>query len=495
MQLDGYIRVSRIGGRSGEGYISPDDQRATIQMHADMIGATIANWETDEDRTGANLERPGFQRILARMERGESDGFIVKQIDRFARNTVDGLTIIRQVIGRDQVFISATEQLNAATPEGRYMLTQFLAIGELFVERIRASWLTAKGRAVDRGVHIGPTPVGYLRAKPEPTKPLHVSMQVAENLLDGLGYRLTPSMLVPDPHYGPAITRLFERAARGESSHHLAKWMTTHAPRHNDVPWSSSEIRRWLRNRTYLGEVAVRNVGTSAIGHPPLTDPATFLAAQPPPGGRRRTASKPLLSGLVRCASCRHSMVGHMANQRSGNLTQNYLCGYRSRGCPEPAMIAANTLNPYVAELATRHLEGHLTAVKSQQALTVAARELSAAEREVETFVADTASRSLMGDQVWRHGLELRVKDRDMKRVRHEALLRQESVLGEIVDLSNLTGDNLRLYLGGVIRTVWVRRGARQPPEDRTMIVWADDPRDFEIPGPHRSGPFPPVEW
>jgi hypothetical protein len=34
MILDGYIRVSRVGGRDGEGFISPRDQRAAIEQWA-----------------------------------------------------------------------------------------------------------------------------------------------------------------------------------------------------------------------------------------------------------------------------------------------------------------------------------------------------------------------------------------------------------------------------------------------------------------------------
>ena len=37
-RVAGYIRVSRIGGRSGEGYISPDEQREAIAAYAEGAG-------------------------------------------------------------------------------------------------------------------------------------------------------------------------------------------------------------------------------------------------------------------------------------------------------------------------------------------------------------------------------------------------------------------------------------------------------------------------
>lgn len=44
LTLDGYIRVSRIGGRKGDGYIAPDVQRERIEEYAHELGATIGQW-------------------------------------------------------------------------------------------------------------------------------------------------------------------------------------------------------------------------------------------------------------------------------------------------------------------------------------------------------------------------------------------------------------------------------------------------------------------
>ncbi len=69
MRLDGYIRVSRVGGREGEGYISPDVQRESIEAYASELGGSIAAWHDDQDFSGGNTERPGFQAMLDRRTR------------------------------------------------------------------------------------------------------------------------------------------------------------------------------------------------------------------------------------------------------------------------------------------------------------------------------------------------------------------------------------------------------------------------------------------
>ncbi len=52
MQLDGYIRVSRVGGRGGDSFISPAVQRDQIERWAAMRGATIVKWHEEYDQSG-----------------------------------------------------------------------------------------------------------------------------------------------------------------------------------------------------------------------------------------------------------------------------------------------------------------------------------------------------------------------------------------------------------------------------------------------------------
>ena len=74
LKLDGYIRVSRIGGRAGEGYISPGVQREGIKRYASELDGEVVAWQDDQDYSGGNTDRPGFQTILDRLEAGLTDG-------------------------------------------------------------------------------------------------------------------------------------------------------------------------------------------------------------------------------------------------------------------------------------------------------------------------------------------------------------------------------------------------------------------------------------
>jgi len=150
----GYIQVSRICGRSGEGYISPDEQREQISRYANELGLRIADdaWGDDQDYSGGNFERPGWEGIVTRIETGELAGVIVLRVDRFARNVPDGATQIRHIVDECRaIFGSAQERMDPATPTGRYMLQQFLNNAELQLNMLKGSWKTAKERAIERG--------------------------------------------------------------------------------------------------------------------------------------------------------------------------------------------------------------------------------------------------------------------------------------------------------------------------------------------------------
>src|SRR3954452_3534770 len=96
-QLDAYIRVSRVMGRGGDGFYSPEDQRRAIEGWAQAHGVEIAMWHQDLDQSGRSDDRPGFQVMLARVTRGETGGVAVAKIDRLSRSVANGLAAIKTI--------------------------------------------------------------------------------------------------------------------------------------------------------------------------------------------------------------------------------------------------------------------------------------------------------------------------------------------------------------------------------------------------------------
>jgi site-specific DNA recombinase len=497
LRLDGYIRVSRVGGREGEGYISPDVQREAIEIYAAELDGVIMAWHDDQDFSGGNIERPGFQAMLARLEAGVIDGIIVMRVDRFARSTADGARIVKEIIDRGQVFASCHERMDPRTPEGGFMLRSFLSNAELFLDQVRAGWITAKTRAVARGAHIGPTPIGYLKVEAVPSKPTHISPVDSA----AVGGPTAPGLLVPSPVYGPAMSELFDRAAAGDvGDQALALWMHERAPREGGAAWASSEIRRWLRSRVYLGEVRYGSL-VNAEAHAPLTTELTWRRCQRAPGEQRRApASSPfMLKGLIRCAACRYAMGG-ASNGGSSGETRIYRCPRSTRGCPAPSVITAAAVEEHVVGMVNTHMRGLVFGEGAEEVAVADRAALDAfevARLEVEAFVGNIEARRLMGDVAWNDGLRLRVEERESRRPAYEAAVaRLETRERAGTPVEELEGHRLRDLLTGSILHVFVRRQPRgATAADRVLVIWSDDLRPILVPGPHRSGPFEPIGW
>ena len=89
MKLSAYIRVSqtRPDGRG----ISPDQQRDAIQRWASAHDVELEGEYVDLDQSGGKMSRPGFDRMMAAVESGVSNGVVVAKIDRFGRSLVGAL--------------------------------------------------------------------------------------------------------------------------------------------------------------------------------------------------------------------------------------------------------------------------------------------------------------------------------------------------------------------------------------------------------------------
>src|SRR3954462_14802038 len=151
---DGYIRVSKVSGREGESFISPDVQRKKIQAWAELHDVEIVQWWEELDQSGKKRDRPMFQQALARCEAKETGGIIVARLDRFARSAVDALESIKRLNEVGARLVSVEDNFDGSTPMGRFAIGILTLIAELELERITESWATAISEAVGRGVHI-----------------------------------------------------------------------------------------------------------------------------------------------------------------------------------------------------------------------------------------------------------------------------------------------------------------------------------------------------
>ncbi len=382
--VDGYVRVSHVGERSGERFISPAVQRQQIEAWARSRGFMLGQVFEELDESGARADRPLLEEAIARVERGESHGIVVAKIDRFGRSLVDGIAAIERVTAAGGVFASVQDGLDLSTDTGRLILRIMLSMAEWELDRVRTNWDVACARAIARGVHVGGAPYGYVRKR------------------DG--------RLGVDPATGPHVTEMFKMRASGTGTSLIRRHL-------EDVGvepsagggWKYSTLRQMLRNRVYLGEVRWGRY-VNAGSHAPLTDPVTFVAAQQPRQGERsyNRVGTTLLHGLLRCAGCGRVMTTCRARPGGTVRDIRYICKTEAPPCPAKADIRDHMVEPYVEALFWQELPK----VKSRGPRRTRALEAQIAEREHELARYRDNPRLLeaLGAERFERGVDVRMR-------------------------------------------------------------------------------------
>lgn len=100
----------------------------------------------EEQYTGTKLDRPVFTDVINKLQ--ENDTLVVSRLDRFARNTTEGIKVVEELFKRKISIHILNIGLLEDTPMGRFFLTTMLAVAELernmIVERTQAGKEIAK---------------------------------------------------------------------------------------------------------------------------------------------------------------------------------------------------------------------------------------------------------------------------------------------------------------------------------------------------------------
>lgn len=168
----GYMRVSTVGQVKGN---SLEEQERILRQN----GATILYWDAF---TGTKTSRPNFNKLLAILKEG--DTLIITKLDRFARNTVEGINVVQYLLGRGVRVNILNMGTIDNTPTGKLILTVMLGFAEF--ERDMILQRTAEGKSIAK------TKSGYLEGRPP--KYTEEALVEAVMLLDSYTYRQVSEM-------------------------------------------------------------------------------------------------------------------------------------------------------------------------------------------------------------------------------------------------------------------------------------------------------------
>lgn len=326
-----YVRVSDVGNRGGESFISPEVQEETGRRRAGELGLEVAEVIVDIDESGAKWDRPGFQRMLRAAAAGEASVVIVSRLTRFARSVLDTHRALEQLEAAGARLIACDMDIDTTTATGRLIRGVLTELAQFELERTSETWLEAKAAAVGRGAYIANrAPIGYRF---------------------GAGHALEL-----DPVVAPIVVELFELRAGG------ASWGTLleHFEQRSGRKSARQTMAYLTSNRAYLGELVhgsgaeqlVNREAHEAIVELELWDRVQLVNRERAGerGGRGHAGrSHSLLGGIARCSSCGRGLVRKSKRPESGRRN-SYDCPSPARHCAERAHIGEAELDSWLEE-------------------------------------------------------------------------------------------------------------------------------------------------
>src|ERR1700723_3153147 len=214
--------------------------------------------------SGATMDRPALQQLLADITAGRVDTVVVYKIDRLTRSLADFAKIVEILDAKGASFVSVTQQFNTTTSMGRLTLNVLLSFAqferEVIGERIRDKIAASKKKGMWMG---GVPPLGY---------------GVQDHKLVMIDSEADTVRLIFRRYAEVGSVRLLkdELEARGIKS---KSWTSASGRLVGGKPFSRGALYLMLRNRTYLGDIVHK--GQFHPGkHTPIIDQPLWDAVQ-----------------------------------------------------------------------------------------------------------------------------------------------------------------------------------------------------------------------
>ena len=320
-----YLRLSNEEAAEGESS-SIKNQRMIIQDYCDRNDIILARVFADDGWSGGNFDRPAFQEMIALLEQGKANIVITKDLSRLGRDMREASYYAEQFFPERNIrYLTVadnfdTEQENIMAPFQFAMNEVYLRDGSRKVKEV----LKAKR---EKGLYCAAAPYGYEK---DPRN---------------------KNRLIPDEETAPIVQRIFDCAARGDSSRKIAmdlnddgiipplkykvlyqgNFSENGAARASDL-WNYTTVKRILKNSVYLGHTLLGKTKKASVKskkklhvpkdqwavtentHTPIVSQEQFELAQINLGKgsldfrQYDQVRRSIFSGIAFCAKCGHAL-------------------------------------------------------------------------------------------------------------------------------------------------------------------------------------------
>ena len=296
-------------------------QLRALRDYAERNGYSIAREYVDEAESGRIADRPQFRRMLDEASKPEAPfrEILVWKFSRFTRKREHAVAFKSMLRRKGIRVVSITEHADDS-PTGKLMEAIIESVDEFYSENLAEEVYRGMREAASRGFWVASrVPYGYRKLMVQ----------------DGAKKRPTLEL---DPETSPVVQRIFNLAEAGHGILDITRILNDEGIANpTGRPWSKNGVHIILRNEAYTGTLLW---GTSAKhksepvrvekAFPAIVAKTQFRKVNkqlrsraPRQAHPRRVGSSYLLSGLVKCHTCRRAMSGQ--DSKSGQFAY-YVC-------------------------------------------------------------------------------------------------------------------------------------------------------------------------
>lgn len=304
-KVAGYARVSTDHEEQETSYSAQIDYYTRfIKEHEDWDFVDVY---TDEGISGTSTaKRTGFMKMINDALDGKIDLIITKSISRFARNTVDSLTMIRKLKAKGIEVYFEKENIWTLDSKSEVIITIMSSIAQEESRSISENVTWGKRKSFSDG-----------------------KVYIQTNGM--LGWKKTETgEIVIDEAEAPTVRFIFSSFATGKSLTWIANELTTNGIKtaKGKDKWSPSQVRSILRNEKYTGNALLqksysidflskkRRVNNGEVpqfyvedSHPAIISKDLFdivqdMMKKESEGDSRRAYKGNIFSGRIICADC-----------------------------------------------------------------------------------------------------------------------------------------------------------------------------------------------
>ena len=320
-----YLRLSNEEAQGGESS-SITNQRMIVQNYCKQNGIALVREFVDDGYSGGNFDRPAFQEMMRQLEQGKANTVITKDLSRLGRDMREASYYAEQFFPEHSIHYIAIGD-NFDTERENIMAPFLFAMNEVYLRDGSRKVKDVLRSKRESGQYCACPPYGYRKDREDKHR------------------------LAPDEQTAPVVQRIFERAAKGDSSRKIAldlnsdgvipplkyrvlyrdEFSREGAARASDV-WNYTTVKRILKKPVYLGhtllgkskKVSVKSKKKVPVPrddwavtentHPPLVTKQLYERAQQNLGRGSRDyraydqVRKSIFSGIAVCAKCGYSL-------------------------------------------------------------------------------------------------------------------------------------------------------------------------------------------